>query len=96
MFKFAFDLGKVLARNEKEAADLSKPENRQHVAKSDFAMPNSEPKGESHAEAKGKYPVPDKAHARAALGFCAMHHGSSSSECQTVEHKVHSKFPGMG
>lgn len=72
-------------------ADLSPgSEAREHVAKKNFVMPGKHPKGDSGT--KGKYPIPDKAHARAAEGFCAMHHGSGSSECQAVRAKVHAKF----
>lgn len=75
----------------KFAADLSAgSEAREHVEKKDFVQPGGHPKGETHT--KGKYPIPDKAHARAAEGFCAMHHGSGSSECQAVQAKVHAKF----
>ena len=66
---------------------------REHLAKSEFAMPKSAPHG--HPEEHGKYPVPDKVHARAALGFAAMHHGKGSSEYQAVAAKVHHKFPDM-
>lgn len=77
----------------KSSADLSPgTAARQHVAKKNFAMPASKPEGSSRQEAKGKYPIPDKAHARAAEGFCAMHHGAGSAECRAVRAKVHAKF----
>jgi len=75
----------------KQAADLSPGHiAREHVSKSDFALPNKHPQG--HSEAKGKYPMPDKKHMRAALGFAAMHHGKGSAEYKAVERKAHEKF----
>jgi len=69
---------------------------RSHVAKSDFTYKSKAPKGTSKSEAKGKYPVPDKQHARSALGFAAMHHGKGSAEYQAVKAKGKSKFGDMG
>lgn len=76
---------------EKTGADLSPGSSaREDVPKKEFAMPGKSPEG--HSEEKGKYPMPDKAHARAAIGFCAMHHGAGSSECQTVKSKAQTKL----
>lgn len=93
--EFAYNLGRLVAQQEKQAADLSKPENRRKVPMSDFAIKNKTPKGTTKKEDKAKYPIPDKAHARAALGFAAMHHGHGS-EYQAVARKVHAKYPEMG
>ena len=75
----------------KHSVDLSPGSSaREHEPKSDFALPGKHPKG--HAETKGKYPMPDKAHERAALGFAAMHHGKDSAEYKAVARKAHEKF----
>lgn len=81
----------------KRAADLSPGSPaRKHVPKKDFVYKRKKPEGSSKKDPKGSYPVPDKAHARAALGFAAMHHGKGSATYQAVARKVHAKFPDMG
>lgn len=65
---------------------------RQHLPKSDFALPG---KGEGPKGAgSGSYPIPDKAHARNALARVAQH-GSSEQKAK-VRAKVHAKFPDIG
>lgn len=77
----------------KQAADLSTgTAARKRVPKGEFAYTGRSPKGESKAAAKGKYPMPDAAHARAALGFAAMHHGKDSAEYR----RVHAKAQSLG
>lgn len=61
---------------------------REDMPKSTFAQPNKEEEGH-----KGKYPIPDRQHARSALGFAKMHHDSAA--LAAVEKKVHQKFPDM-
>lgn len=56
MLKIGASLKAIIDLLEKPAADLSKPENRRHVAKKNFVFTNKAPKGESKSEAKGKYP----------------------------------------
>ena len=65
-----------------------KPEERTAIPKKDFAQPNKEEEGH-----KGKYPIPDKQHAKSALGFAKMHHDRAAYEA--VKKKVHDKFPDM-
>ena len=78
---------------QKAAKDLSPGSKaRKHVAKKDFVYKKKSPKG---THEKSKYPVPDLRHARAALGFAAMHHGHGK-EYQAVKRKVHAKFPNLG
>lgn len=36
----------------------------------------------------GSYPMPDKAHARAAIGFAAMHHGANSEFTRKIRAKA--------
>lgn len=46
---------------------------RRELPKSKFLVP-------SKAPGPGSYPVPDKAHERAAIGLAAMHHGHAAGE----------------
>ena len=65
---------------------------RQSLPRDDFALPGkgTGPKGAG----PGSYPIPDKAHARAALSRASAN--ASPSEQATIRRKVHEKFPGMG
>lgn len=65
---------------------------RQALPRSDFALPGKGdgPKGAG----AGSYPVPDKAHARAALSMVSRY--GDSAEKAKVRAKVHSKFPTIG
>jgi hypothetical protein len=80
--------------NEKAAADLSPGSPaRKHLSKRQFAEPGERPKGSSKEEAgAGAYPIPDIEHARAALGFAAMHHGKNSAIYKEIARKVKEKF----
>lgn len=69
-------------QHEKESRDLT-TKAREKLPKSDFARP-SKGKGQS-----GSYPMPDKAHARAAVGLCEMHH---PGHCGDIKAKAHAKF----
>lgn len=60
---------------------------RKSLPKSDFAVPSKRKGG------KGGYPVPDKAHARAALQR-ASQFGSPAVKA-AVKRKVHEKYPSM-
>ena len=82
---FEDELTKIAAA--KEAKELT-PEARSHVAKKNFAV-------SSKASNTGKpaYPIPDKAHARSALGFAAMH--GDKKDISEVRKDVARKFPGM-
>jgi hypothetical protein len=71
----------------KMASDLTE-EARSHIAKKNFAVP-----AKSSNTGEPAYPIEDKAHARAALGFAAMHH--DKSDLAKVRAKVEDKFPGM-
>lgn len=65
---------------------------RAGLPKSDFARPSHASTTEGKQE-PGSYPVPDKQHARSALGFAAMHHGKDSGVYQQIATKVRAKFP---
>jgi hypothetical protein len=65
---------------------------RQNLPKSSFALPGKG-KGPKGAGA-GAYPVPDRAHAKAALSRVSQF--GSPAEKATVRAKVRAKFPGMG
>lgn len=41
------------------------------------------------------YPIPDRQHAKSALGFAKMHHPNDSSLLARVRAKVRRKFPDM-
>lgn len=65
---------------------------RQHLPKSDFALPG---KGEGPKGAgAGSYPIPDSSHARNALARVAQH--GSPEQKAAVRRKVHAKFPNIG
>jgi len=55
---------------------------RKKLPKKDFALSG------------GRYPIPDKNHARSALSRVSQH--GTASEKATVRRKVHSKFPDIG
>lgn len=44
----------------------------------------------------GSYPMPDAQHARAAMGFAAMHHGKNSSTYRRVAARAHNLGYGKG
>lgn len=64
------------------------PEDRPDIKKKDFAQPNKEEAGH-----KGKYPIPDRQHAKSALGFAKMH--GDTAAYAAVRAKVKSKYPDM-
>jgi hypothetical protein len=65
---------------------------RQHLPKSDFALPG---KGEGPKGAgAGSYPIPDKRHGEIALGLVGMH--GSPEQKAAVRAKVHAKYPDIG
>ena len=65
---------------------------RRRLKSSEFALPG---KGEGkNGKGSGSYPIPDKAHARAALSRVAQH--GTADEKATVRRKVAAKFPGLG
>jgi hypothetical protein len=64
---------------------------RQSLPSSSFALPG---KGEGKGgKGSGAYPIPDEAHARAALSRAAQH--ASPAEQATIKRKVAAKFPGI-
>lgn len=65
-----------------------KPSDRPDIPKKDFAQPNKEEAGH-----KGKYPIPDRQHARSAMGFAKMH--GDSKALAAVKAKIEKKFPDM-
>ena len=74
-------------------------ERRENLPSKSFAVPKSKAKkigvsSEIKGESKGKYPIPDKAHARNALSRVSAF--GSPSEKALVRAKVHSKFPDIG
>jgi uncharacterized membrane protein YsdA (DUF1294 family) len=71
----------------KIATELTE-EAREHIAKKNFAV-----SAKASNTGKPAYPIPDKAHARAALGFAAMHH--DKKDLAEVRKDVEHKFPGM-
>jgi hypothetical protein len=52
-------------------------------------VPKSE-RGVASKSGTGSYPMPDQAHARAAVGFAAMHHGKNSSFTKKIRAKAKS------
>ena len=50
-------------------------------------VPKSE-RGIPSKSGTGSYPMPDRAHERAALGLAAMHHGKNSSTYKKVRAKA--------
>lgn len=71
----------------KVAADLT-PEARSKLPKKDFAV--SAKKSNTGEKA---YPIPDRQHARSALGFAKMH--GDSADLAAVRAKIKAKFPDM-
>jgi hypothetical protein len=61
---------------------------REHIADKNFAEPKADGPGDT-----GKYPIPDKAHAKSALGLVGMH--GSDAEKSKVRAAVAKKFPGL-
>jgi hypothetical protein len=72
----------------KKMAYVIDPSDRTNIPKKDFAQPNKEEEGH-----EGKYPIPDRQHARSALGFAKMHHDTGA--LSAVEHKIEQKYPDM-
>jgi hypothetical protein len=71
-------------------ADLT-AKKRNKLPSSSFALPG---KGEGpKGKGSGSYPIPDEAHARAALSRGAQH--ASPAEQATIKRKVAAKFPGI-
>lgn len=65
---------------------------RRRLPSSDFALPG---KGEGkEGKGSGSYPIPDEAHARAALARVAEF--GTAEEKAEVRRKVREKFPSMG
>ncbi len=52
------------------------------------AVPKSE-RGVPSKSGTGSYPMKDAAHAKAAIGLAAMHHGSSSAFAKRIKAKAH-------
>jgi hypothetical protein len=66
---------------------------RKKMPKKEFALPGRRNKG------KGGFPIPDKAHARAALqaaGGARSGKPLPPAEAAEVRRKVHAKFPSLG
>lgn len=60
---------------------------RRNLPKSAFAIP-------SKAPGSGSYPIPDAAHAKAAIGLAAMHHAGPAVQA-AVHHKAKTKGVGQ-
>ena len=74
-------------------------QHREKLPTKDFAIPARKAKamGTAHkieGESKGRYPVNDPTHARAALSMVAKH--GTETEKAMVRAKVRSKYPGIG
>lgn len=54
-------------------------------------VPKSE-RGIPGKSGTGSYPMPDEAHARAAIGFAAMHHGKNSAFTRKIKAKAKKLF----
>lgn len=72
---------------------------RESLPSKSFAVPERKAKkigvaGEIKGEAKGKYPIPDKAHARNALARVSQF--GTPAEKTLVQSKVKAKFPDIG
>jgi hypothetical protein len=72
---------------EKVAEELT-PEARKKLPGKDFAV-----KAKSSNTGKEAYPIPDRQHARSALGFAKMH--GDSSDLASVRAKIKAKYPDM-
>jgi hypothetical protein len=71
---------------------ILKAAQRKRLPSSSFALPG---KGEGpQGKGSGSYPIPDRAHARAALSRAAQH--ATPAEQATIKRKVAAKFPGIG
>lgn len=77
-----------LLKSKEKTAYRIKPGDRPSIPRSDFAQPRKEEAGH-----KGKYPIPDRAHARSALGFSQMH--GDAAALAAVRAKIRVKFPDM-
>ena len=75
---------------DKESSVLS-TKTRIHLPKSEFALPKKKKPGKP---GEGGYPIPDRSHARSALGFVSRF--GTSAEKAKVRAKVHSEYPTMG
>jgi len=71
-------------------AKLTKSD-RENLPKSDFAV-KSKAKTKDQKGESGNYPMPDAAHAKAAIGLAAMHHSPQLAHIKSVAAK---KFPGV-
>jgi hypothetical protein len=82
----------------KSASKLT-PARRNKLPSKSFAVPEAKAKkigvaSEIKGKAKGKYPIPDAAHARNALARVSRF--GTPAEKSSVRAKVHSKYPGIG
>ena len=75
------------ARKEKHAADLT-PAARAALPGSDFAV-----KAKKSNTGHEAYPIPDRQHARSALGFAKMH--GDAADLAAVRKKIEAKYPDM-
>lgn len=66
---------------------------RSKVSQKNFAIP-SKAKSSDQKKKSGNYPIPDKAHARAALSLVAKH--GTPAEKARVRAAVKRKFPDIG
>jgi hypothetical protein len=66
---------------------------REKLSKKQFALPKSATEKGKSSEAKGSYPIMDKAHARAALSRAAQH--ATPAQQATVRAKVKAKYPDI-
>lgn len=79
-------------RGWKSRGDKLNMAERERLPSKDFALPGH---GEGReGKGSGSYPIPDSAHARAALSRAAQH--ASPSEQAEIRRKVHAKFPDIG
>lgn len=85
---WARELGAASLDFLKEGARLT-PKRRARVPRRDLGDPRK-PASES-----GSYPMPDKAHARAAVGLVEMHHPGSALAAR-VRAKAHALYPDVG
>lgn len=72
---------------QKTAAELT-PEARDDLPGKDFAV-----KAKKSNTGKEAYPIPDRQHARSALGFAKMH--GDSADLSAVRAKIKAKYPDM-
>jgi len=82
----------------KISADLTLKK-RESLPTKDFAVPESKAKkigvaSEIQGDSKGKYPIPDRAHARNALARVSQF--GTPAEKKMVRAKVHAKYPDIG